>query len=75
MSRFYDRVIKPGYFHGLKLLRLLVFPLAAAGGFAWIGREIFGLPLAAQIVLMVLGAAVGVSSWLADYSGESSASK
>lgn len=71
MARFYARIIQPAYFHLVKTARLLLLPLFAAGGLAFVADEVLGLPRAAQIVLWSLGLLIGLSAWIGEYWGDS----
>ena len=69
MTRFYEDFVQPAYFHILRALRFLAFPLMGAGGLAY-GAGKLGAPDAVQIALWVLGFLVGAAAWVADYSGD-----
>ena len=71
MSRFYDQIVRPAYYHALRFARLMLFPLLAGGGLAFAGREVVDLPLAGQILLWSIGFVVGLAAWAAEYLGDS----
>jgi hypothetical protein len=71
LRRFYDAVIRPAYFHGLKFLRLVFTPLAFAGALSRIGGEAFGLSGTLQVVVVAVGLLLGLCFWAAEYVGES----
>lgn len=70
MSRIYETVIRPTYFHGMKWIRLLFWPLASAGGTSWLVFDILDGPGWLAIPIGVTALAVGYFSWRFEYEAE-----
>jgi hypothetical protein len=71
MTRLYDRVLRPAYYHLIRIGRLILLPLFAAGALAFAAGELLGLPLVVQIVFWVVGLLVGLGAWTSEYLGDS----
>lgn len=70
MREVYNRLVRPGYFHGLRVARALLWPLLGAAGLSFLAREILSAPMWVVVVVWLVGAGIGFFAWWDSYTDE-----